>query len=105
MDNTFCQPDPNFFYFTRVVTAKVNSHLLLIFVLTEKKVQIRIKNKMCSNNQNPSETQPLLEEHVETGQIRLRNSKYRYYILAIVLCTVLLGAGLIIYSIYDTEGR
>ena len=52
---------------------------------------------MCTNNQNPSETQPLLEEHVETGQIRLRNSKHRYYIMAVVLCTVLLGAGLIIY--------
>ena len=53
---------------------------------------------MCLlNNQNPSETQPLLEEHVETGQIRLRNSKYRYYIMAVVLCTVVLGAGLIIY--------
>ena len=53
---------------------------------------------MCLlNNQNPSETQPLLEEHVETGQIRLRNSKYRYYIMAVILCTVLLGAGLIIY--------
>ena len=52
---------------------------------------------MCLNNQNSSETQPLLEEHVETGQIRLRNSKYRYYIMAVVLCTVVLGAGLIIY--------
>ena len=54
---------------------------------------------MCLlNNQNPSETQPLLEEHVETGQIRLRNSKYRYYILAVVLVALsCLGAGLIIY--------
>ena len=53
---------------------------------------------MCIN-QNPSETQPLLEEHVETGQIRLlRNSKYRYYILAVVLVALsCLGAGLIIY--------
>ena len=52
---------------------------------------------MCSSNQNPSETQPLLEEHIETGQQRLRNSKFRYYIMAVVLCTALLGAGLIIY--------
>ena len=54
---------------------------------------------MCLNNQNPSETLPLLEEHVETGQIRLlRNSKYRYYILAVVLVALsCLGAGLIIY--------
>ena len=54
---------------------------------------------MCLlNNQNPSETQPLLEEHVETGQTRLRNSKYRYYILAVVLVALsCLGAGLIIY--------
>ena len=54
---------------------------------------------MCTNNQNPSETRPLLEEHVETGQIRLlRNSKYRYYILAVVLVALsCLGAGLIIY--------
>ena len=54
---------------------------------------------MCLNNENPSETQPLLEEHVETGQIRLlRNSKYRYYILAVVLVALsCLGAGLIIY--------
>ena len=54
---------------------------------------------MCLNNQNPSETQPLLEEHVETGQMRLlRNSKYRYYILAVVLVALsCLGAGLIIY--------
>ena len=60
---------------------------------------------MCSNNQNPSETQPLLEEHVETGQERtLRNSKYRYYILAIVLCTVLLSVGLFI-GFYHTEGK
>ena len=52
---------------------------------------------MCSNNQNPSETQPLLEEHVETGQERRPTSKYRYFIIAVVLCSVLLGAGLIIY--------
>ena len=53
---------------------------------------------MCLNNQNPSETQPLLEEHVETGQIRPRNFKYRYYILAVVLVALsCLGAGLIIY--------
>ena len=52
---------------------------------------------MCTNNQNPSETRPLLEEHVEIGQVPLRSSRYRYYIMAVVLCTVVLGAGLIIY--------
>ena len=53
---------------------------------------------MCTNNQNPSETRPLLEEHVETGQVPLRNSRYRYYILAVVLVALsCLGAGLIIY--------
>ena len=58
---------------------------------------------MCSNNQNPSETQPLLEEHIETGQERRRVSKYRF-ILAVLLCTVLLGAGLVIGSYY-VEGK
>ena len=56
---------------------------------------------MCSNNRNPSETQPLLEEDIETGQERQRVSKFGF-ILVVVVCLVLLGAGL---SIYYAEGK
>ena len=58
---------------------------------------VAIEKIMCLNNQDSSETQPLLEEHVETGQERRPTSKYRYFIIAAVLFSIFLGAGLIIY--------
>ena len=59
---------------------------------------------MFFKNKNPSETRPLLEEHIETGQERQerkRTLKYFYFIIAVISCVVIFGAGLII----STEGE
>ena len=59
---------------------------------------------MFFKNKKPSETRPLLEEHIETGQERQerqRTSKYLYFIIGVTTCAVIFGAGLII----STEGE
>ena len=58
---------------------------------------------MSFNNQNHTENQPLLEEHVGTGEERRRASKYLYIFMAVILCAFMLGAGLCIYI--STEGK
>ena len=58
---------------------------------------------MSFNNQNHTENQPLLEEHVETGEERRRASKYIYIFMAVIVCAFTLGAGLCIYI--STEGK
>ena len=63
---------------------------------------------MSSYYQKPSETQPLLEEHVETGQDRLerhRALKNLYFFIAVITCIVIFGAGLIIGINFSSIGK
>ena len=58
---------------------------------------------MCLlNNQNPSETQPLLKEHVETGQER--SLKYLHIFIAVLVC-LCMGAALGIGIYISIEGK
>ena len=58
---------------------------------------------MSLNNQNPSETQPLLQEHVETGQELLRSLKHLHIFMA-VLISLCMGAALGIGIYISIEG-
>ena len=60
---------------------------------------------MSFNNQNPSENQPLLEEHIETGQEPRRTwAKYNYYIIAVIIC-MCMGAAIGIGIYTSNEGK
>ena len=58
---------------------------------------------MSFNNQNLSETQPLLKEHVETGQELLRSLKYLHILMAVLIC-LCMGAALGIGIFISIEG-
>ena len=54
---------------------------------------------MYSNKQKLFETQPLLEDHVETTQERRERQlalKYLYFSIALTTCIVIFGAGVIV---------
>ena len=51
---------------------------------------------MYSNKQKLFETQPLLEDHVETTRERHQALRYLYFFIAVITCIVIFGAGLIV---------
>jgi hypothetical protein len=85
----------NLFYYKRVC-------LLVSIVLIERKNSSR--KKMSFSNHNPSENQPLLDEHIETGQEPRRTcAKYNYYNIAVIIC-LCIGAAIGIGIYTSNEG-